>query len=101
MIICAAIKLFDIGVNRQDVIIAGMRHSDCYETAFQLSPIETGLARDEDRIIEGFITDSPYTKFLDKTDAYLHARIVRQLSPRVVALKEEKGEKELYSEDLY
>ena len=101
MIVCAAIKLIDTGVNRQDVIIAGMRHSDCYETAFQLSPIEAGLARDEDRIIEGFITDSPYIKFLNRTDAYLHARMIRQLAPRVVALKEEKGEKELYSEDLY
>lgn len=101
MIICAAIKMLDTGVNRKDIIIAGARHSDCYETAFQLSPIEASLARDEDRIIEGFITDSPYIKFLDKADAYMHARMIRQLPSRIVAMKEEKGEKELYSEDLY
>ena len=88
-------------VDTKNVIIAGARHADCYETLHELAPFTSEWPKKNDKIIEGFVTNSPIVKFLDRHDAYLLARESRQLSASVVAMKEDKGEKELYSEDLY
>lgn len=88
-------------LDTKNVVIAGARHADCYNTLFELAPYLAASARNEDRIIEGFITNSPMFTFLDRQEAYLEARQSRQLSTSIIAMKEEKGEKELYSEDLY
>lgn len=105
MIIAAALKVqLYTGpelVDTKEVVIAGVRHADCYETLHELAPQLFKSAKAESHIVEGFVTNNPFNKFLNRREAYLEARVTRQIPISVIVMKEAKGEKELYSEDLY
>lgn len=95
MIICAAIKMkyLDSNDEKQSVVICGYRHGNCYHIISKLdvcSVIEK---------IEGFIDNQD--NFLDRQEAYVHARNCGQLSQANIWYKEDRNDCELYSEDLY
>ena len=89
MIICAALK-----IKGSDTVIGCCRHGDGYSTLHDIKP-ELGC----NDVIEGFITNTG--EFLDRIDAYDHAKKCCQVSMTTWEYKHEKGEIELYSEDLY
>ena len=94
MIICSAIRVGDI-------VICGLRHSDCFEILNRLDPIRSMEARQyPDGIIQGFITHE--NKFLDRYEAYRYAKFCGQISDTAQEKKnEEHTSNMLYSEDLY
>ena len=94
MIICAALCL-----KPDNIIICGLRHSDCYETLYCLNPDLSKKARKENLIIDGFITTE--NQFLDRAQAYQHALKCGQISSQLKHDKNERKENILYSEDLY
>lgn len=86
MLVCAAIK--DKNTN---VVFCGVRHANIYEMLCDLNyKIDA---------IEGFVDEE--NNFYDRSDAYNYALAHHQLPRTVVEWKEEKFERELYSEDLY
>ena len=96
MIIAAAIKI----KAANDIVIAGLRHSDCYETLYKLNPSLSLEAKKNGQIIEGFISNTSFS-FFNREDAYIEALMCGQLSASVKAQKNSAKEKTLYSEDLY
>lgn len=91
MIICSAIRL-------GHMVICGLHHSDCYETLHELNP-ELSLAASRQGVEEGFITHN--NEFLNRTQAYTHARLCGQLSETIQEQKRIERFLQLYSEDLY
>lgn len=91
MILCAALKLHD---TLSDIVLPCHRHSDGYH-----------ILRDLDKdckdfeITEGFITS--FGDFLDRKESYQEAIRCGQLGASARYHKGQKGEYELYSEDLY
>ena len=96
MIICAAIKLKCIHSEQEDdeLIVCGLRHGNCLEVINEFKT-KVGFSHQT----QGFIDDKG--NFLNRYEAYLHACQCGQLSKTTRLYKEEKGETELYSEDLY
>ena len=95
MIICAAIQATFRAASgvEKTVVIPGWRHSSCWE-------LMADLGVPTDRVeIEGFIDHRGY--FFDRYDAFQHALDCGQLSDTTRMSKAEKGERQLYSEDLY
>lgn len=92
MIISAAVKIITIS-NDNKVIITGLRHCDCYNTLANL-----GLKQMKDYFIvdDGFIDHQG--NFLDRRDAWKHARNCGQLPVNII---EHNISEELFSEDLY
>lgn len=98
MIICAAIQ-----ITLQEVpsglfnkaVIPCLRHSNGYSVLCALRP--------DDKLhltaVEGFIDHEG--KFLDREEALAHALSCGQLSAEVRRMKRDRGEKMLFSEDLY
>ena len=97
MIICAAIKIeFTNQYNiPEKVIVHGLRHGDCYTTMTKMN-----LHPKKDRTeTEGFVDN--HGIFYNRLEAYHKAMAIRQLSASTIFHKEQCGENELYSEDLY
>ena len=93
MILCAALKLHN-DKYESDLVIPCWRHAVGYEI---LADVEFDYHSFD--ITEGFITTSNI--FLDRTEAYQHARECGQIPYQLVIDKAKKQEKELFSEDLY
>lgn len=96
MIICAAIKVkFDTG---NDVIVPCIRHGFGFQELKDL-----GMYSFPDMVHftleQGFVTSD--NKFLDRKEAFIHAKENHQLSQTVLCHKEDNKEDELFSEDLY
>lgn len=95
MIICAAIKVpFERGGRPVETVIHGLRHANCWELMADM-----GIQANRTEVVEGFIDSQ--NRFLDRYDAFNHALICGQLPATVRACKAERGERQLYSEDLY
>lgn len=97
LIICAALK-----INKEDeepIIVAGLRHGDCYETLYKLNKELSSYARRKDLIIDGFLTS--VNTFVDRREAYFIAKQCGQISSQAQHDKTMRKEFELYSEDLY
>ena len=96
MILCAAIKVaFERDGREVAVVIPGFRHGIIWELMdeLQLPP------KSKRKEIEGFIDNNG--EFLDRFDAFYHAKMCGQLSATVLTYKTEHFENELFSEDLY
>lgn len=94
MIICAAIEVtFQRDGRTVTAVVPGYRHGDCWEL---MSTLGVPAERQE---VEGFINHRG--DFLDRFDAFNHAVRCGQLSDTTRTAKVEKGERQLYSEDLY
>ena len=94
MIFCAAIKItFQRDGKTVSAVIPGYRHGDCWEVIAAL-----GVPADRQEV-EGFM--SSQGAFLDRYDAFDHALRCGQLSDTTRTVKAERGERQLYSEDLY
>lgn len=96
MIICAAIKVkFDTG---KDVIVPCIRHGFGFQELRDLGLYSLPFAVNF-TLEEGFVTSDH--KFLDRKEAFIHAKENHQLPPTVLWHKEDNKEDELFSEDLY
>lgn len=93
MIICAALKI-EMPNQKQPIVISGLRHGDCYYQA-KLANIATN----SENTVEGFVDN--IGNFFDRYGALVHAISIGQISKTVIIYKNEEGEKELYTEDLY
>lgn len=94
MIICAAIEVtFQRAGKTVTAVVPGYRHGDCWEL---MSTLGVPTERQE---VEGFLNSRG--TFLDRFDAFEHALLCGQLSDTTRTAKMEKGERQLYSEDLY
>lgn len=91
MIVCAAIKTNLYG---QKIIIHGVRHRDCYFQALWM-----GIHANDENCIDGFVDNNG--DFHDRFEALEIARNCGQISPTCWDYKQEHGENELYTEDLY
>lgn len=89
MIICAAIK-----DTRTGDIFCGVRHRDIYN---QLHTTNHRIPYE--KAIEGFVDSR--NNFYNRHEAFMWAMQIGQLPATVVQYKQEKDEKELFSEDLY
>ena len=94
MIICSAIKIqFQRKDRTVETVVPGLRHGDCHDLMYSLS---VPMKREE---IDGFIDHEG--SFLDRYEAYEHAILCGQLSDTTRTAKRERGERQLFSEDLY
>ncbi len=95
MIVCAAIL---VRIERKgrtvETVIHGLRHANCWELMADM-----GIRATREEVVEGFVDSQ--NRFLDRYDAFSHALECGQLPATVREYKREKGERELYSEDLY
>lgn len=100
MIICAAIKLIQEELFGEklsipkELVICGHRHGDCLKIINELSPRWCHTKQ-----IQGFIDHNG--KFLDRKEAFIHAKECGQLSKSTRWYKFDNDQRELYSEDLY
>lgn len=94
MVICAAIK-FRFTETGRETVICGKRHGDVYSMLEDMGfKPKSGYVELE----QGFMcTDG----FRNRKDALNHAIICGQLSRSTVWYKQDHGDDELYSEDLY
>ena len=90
MIICAALLLEN--EKKEPVILPCWRHGIGYQILHDLKVSAKVLA-------EGFINHNG--QFLDRYDAFAHAKECGQLPQSTRWYKEDNREVELYSEDLY
>lgn len=97
MIICAAIKLYRPSTN-EDLVITGLRHSDCFKVIHELNEDWRRINMAPYRV-QGFINHKG--EFLDRREAFLHAMECGQLSATHRYYQEDHNIDELYSEDLY
>lgn len=94
MILCAAIQVeFEQAGQNVQAVIAGHRHGSCWEL---INIFGVPASRQE---TEGFLNHQG--EFLDRYDAFEHALQCGQLSDTTLTAKAERGERQLYSEDLY
>lgn len=89
MIICAAIK-----DTRTGAIFGGIRHGYIYAAMH-----DVGIAPPRAAAVEGFLDEM--NSFYDRHEAYIVAMNNGQMSATARQYKRDKGETELYSEDLY
>jgi hypothetical protein len=94
MIICAAIKLNMNNIAASELIVHGRRHGDCWNTIHNLNDNWKHATK-----TEGFVTHTG--EFLDRWEAFEHARVCGQVSQTTKWKQEDEGITELYSEDLY
>ena len=94
MIICAAIRI-KFARNNQTIetVITGLRHANCHDL---MADLAVPLQRQEE---DGFITHTG--EFLDRYQAFDHALMCGQISDTVREHKSDKGERQLFSEDIY
>lgn len=89
MIICAAIK-----DTRTGAVFGGIRHGFIYSAM-----CDAGITPPHAAAIEGFLDEKG--NFYDRYEAYDIAMNNGQMSATARQYKRDKGEKELYSEDIY
>ena len=89
MIICAAIK-----DTRTGAVFGGIRHGNIYSAMH-----DAGITPPREAAIEGFLDEK--NNFYSRHEAYNIAMTNGQLSATARQLKRDRGEKELFSEDLY
>lgn len=89
MIICAAIK-----DTRTGAVFGGIRHGDIYSAMH-----DAGITPPREKAIEGFL--DMRNNFYDRHEAFRWAQQIGQLPDTVLYHKQQKGETELFSEDLY
>lgn len=89
MIICAAIK-----DTRTNAIFGGIRHGFIYSAMH-----DAGITPPHEKAIEGFLDEKG--NFYDRYEAYDIAMTNGQMSATTRQHKRDRGEKELFSEDLY
>lgn len=89
MIICAAIK-----DTRTEAVFGGIRHGCIYSAMH-----DAGITPPHEKAIEGFLDEKG--NFYDRYEAYDIAMTNGQLSATTRQYKRDKGERELFSEDLY
>lgn len=89
MIICAAIQ-----DTRTGAVFGGIRHGYIYSAMH-----DAGITPPHEKAIEGFLDEK--NNFYDRYEAYDIAMANGQLSATTRQYKRDKGEKELFSEDLY
>lgn len=89
MIICAAIK-----DTRTSAVFGGIRHGNIYSAMH-----DAGITPPREAAIEGFLDEK--NNFYNRYEAYNIAMTNGQLSATTRQLKRDRGEKELFSEDLY
>lgn len=89
MIICAAIK-----DTRTGAVFGGIRHSNIYSAMH-----DAGITPPREKAIEGFLDEK--NNFYDRYEAYYIAMTNGQMSANARHYKLDKGERELFSEDLY
>lgn len=89
MIICAAIK-----DTRTGAVFGGIRHGDIYSAMH-----DAGITPPHEKAIEGFL--DMRNNFYDRHEAFMWAQQIGQLPDTVLYHKQQKGETELFSEDLY
>lgn len=94
MIICAAIKITQ-NILSQDLVVCGRRHGDCYRIVEELEAVW----KENISASEGFVDHNG--NFLNREDALQHAKTCGQLTQTTLWYKEDNGDVELYSEDLY
>ena len=89
MIICAAIK-----DTRTGAVFGGIRHGFIYSAM-----CDAGITPPHAAAIEGFLDEKG--DFYDRYEAYDIAMNNGQMSATARQYKRDKGERELYSEDIY
>ena len=89
MIVCAAIK-----DTRTGAVFGGIRHGNIYSAMH-----DAGITPPREAAIEGFLDEK--NNFYDRYEAYNIAMANGQLSATARQLKRDRGERELFSEDLY
>ena len=89
MIICAAIK-----DTRTGAVFGGIRHGFIYSAMH-----DAGITPPRENAIEGFLDEK--NNFYDRYEACEIAMTNGQLSATTRQHKRDKGEEELFSEDLY
>lgn len=89
MMICAAIK-----DTRTGAVFGGIRHGDIYSAMH-----DAGITPPRDAAIQGLLDEK--NNFYDRYEAYDIAMNNGQMSAVAKQYKRDKGEIELYSEDLY
>lgn len=89
MIICAAIK-----DTRTGAVFGGIRHGYIYSAMH-----DAGITPPKAAAIEGFLDEK--NNFYDRYAAYDIAMANGQMSATARQYKRDKGESELFSEDLY
>ena len=89
MIICAAIK-----DTRTGAVFGGIRHGDIYSAMH-----DAGITPPPEAAVEGFLDEK--NNFFDRYEANKLAMTNGQLSATTRQQKRDRGESELYSEDLY
>ena len=89
MIVCAAIK-----DTRTGAVFGGIRHGDIYSAMH-----DAGITPPKGAAIEGFLDEMG--SFYDRYEAYIVAMNNGQMSATARQLKRDRGERELFSEDLY
>lgn len=94
MIICAAIKLTMNNIAQTELIVCGLRHSNCFDTIRNLDSNWLGAAK-----VQGFIDHTG--KFLDRKEALEHFKACGQCNATQRWYWEDHNQNELYSEDLY
>ena len=97
MIICAALKVINPNapIGFDETVVPCLRHGDGFSMLRSLYP-EKLLHRGA---VQGFIDHNG--NFLTREEAYEHALLCGQLSAELRNIKSVRGDKELYSEDLY
>ena len=95
MIICACIEIWNYD-NPADVLhVCGVRHGDCYTTMARMNLPPKSKRKET----EGFLDQ--HGNFYNRYEAFNNVRATGQLCATALAYKREKGETELYSEDLW
>lgn len=89
MIICAAIK-----DTRTGAVFGGIRHGFIYSAMH-----DAGITPPHEKAIEGFLDEKG--NFYDRYEAFMLAQQIGQLPDTVLYHKQQNGETELFSEDLY
>ena len=89
MIICAAIK-----DTRTGAVFGGIRHGFIYSAMH-----DAGITPPHEKAIEGFLDEKG--NFYDRYEAHDIAMTNGQMSATARHYKRDKGERELFSEDLY
>lgn len=89
MIICAAIK-----DTRTGAVFGGIRHGYIYSAMH-----DAGITPPRAAAVEGFLDEKG--NFYDRYEAYDIAMTNGQMSATTRHYKMDKGERELFSEDLY
>ena len=95
MIICAAVKIQVEGLDHETVIPC-RRHGDAFGILKDLGYAPRTQYKE---IAQGFIDDNG--DFIDREEAYIHTLKCGQLNQTTKWHKIDKGERELFSEDLY